>query len=525
MRNQTKAKPKAKVAGRTPQISKTAAMQPPNTSASTQSWQSFLSAIQQQLALADDESLSLPPVSKVRDGLFIGTYEAAASEEFITSNRITHVVNCAGSHVPNRFMRIGIHYLTFFLLDEDTSIFIDQEGINPDSVYNFIEEAMREYEGVMIHSVLGRSRALIVAAAYMMRKYEWDAAFAVEVVSSCRRIRMRPAFELQLRKYEEQLPMIVWSPELYEEEYVIRNTYFNKKIGLPVAPAATKTQLKVKFKLPGIVAQESNIKEPINSDNKSFIQPTSILRHPKDNAMIGAKKTSTASQASKQIGIGTFDAPPAIVPPPQELLQQCKAYQVFEWMNLLNYAADRAERVCRGEAAFNSRIEEEKRISKESGMKKEYIRIFGKLHAMNQSTGIVKSSNSSPPPINNKDNQKEKNKEKNKDKGNKNDKEKNNGKLKDKDKDKDKNKKEDDIKEIQQDKDKEIKSNAWEDNDDDKNNLFDDKSGKQKKGIQKENVKEKDNQNDNMKENQDDKKKNPVSMIKIKIVQLIKIKI
>jgi protein-tyrosine phosphatase len=47
----------------------------------------------------------------------------------------------------------------------------------------------------MIHSVRGKNRALLVAAAYLMRKYEWDAVFSIEVVSACRRTRMRPAFE------------------------------------------------------------------------------------------------------------------------------------------------------------------------------------------------------------------------------------------------------------------------------------------------------------------------------------------
>ncbi|KAA6389960.1 MAG: hypothetical protein EZS28_014514 [Streblomastix strix] len=109
---------------------------------------------------------------------------------------------------------------------------------------------MGKYSEVLIHSVIGKSRALLLTAAQIMRKYEWDASFSIEVVSSCRRIRMRPAFEQQLYQYQEILPTVVWTSELFEEEFVIRNTFFNKKIGRPVAPDANRTPIRVKIRNP-----------------------------------------------------------------------------------------------------------------------------------------------------------------------------------------------------------------------------------------------------------------------------------
>ena len=84
--------------------------------------------------------------------------------------------------MQNRFSRLGISYLTFNLLDSDSSVFIDKDATNVNHLYDFIESAMGDYEGVLIHSVLGKSRAILVTAAYLMRKYEWDASFAIKFV-------------------------------------------------------------------------------------------------------------------------------------------------------------------------------------------------------------------------------------------------------------------------------------------------------------------------------------------------------
>ncbi|KAA6367973.1 MAG: putative dual specificity phosphatase domain protein, partial [Streblomastix strix] len=308
-----------------------------------------------------EQELVLPPVSKLRDGIFIGTFEAAASQEFILSNRITHIVNCAGQQISNHFEALGIQYLTFDLNDDDQSQFVDNDGLNIETLYLFIENAMREYSGVLIHSVLGKSRALLITAAYIMRKYEWDASFSIEVVSSCRRIRMRPAFEQQLHQYEEILPTVVWTSELFEEEFVIRNTFFNKKIGRPVAPDANRTPIRVKIRNPASLNETPGVwlqGEIMNRGNPLH----SIL-------IIGNDQ--------KCITGGTFDEPPAIIAPPDELLMQCVAYPVFEWMHLRLYIATKSERLCRGEAALNCRREYKLEKQAEETAKNEFVRMFG----------------------------------------------------------------------------------------------------------------------------------------------------
>ena len=39
--------------------------------------------------------------------------------EFIVANKVTHIVNCAGSQVRNMWESIGIAYLTFNWLDQE----------------------------------------------------------------------------------------------------------------------------------------------------------------------------------------------------------------------------------------------------------------------------------------------------------------------------------------------------------------------------------------------------------------------
>ena len=69
---------------------------------------------------------------KIKDGLFIGDeFSAQVSVyalisliivfgqdlEFITANKVTHIVNCAGNSVRNMWENIGIAYLSFNWVD------------------------------------------------------------------------------------------------------------------------------------------------------------------------------------------------------------------------------------------------------------------------------------------------------------------------------------------------------------------------------------------------------------------------
>lgn len=46
--------------------------------------------------------------AKLKDGLFIGDYEAAHDYEFLMTNKITHIINCAGREVENGWESLGV---------------------------------------------------------------------------------------------------------------------------------------------------------------------------------------------------------------------------------------------------------------------------------------------------------------------------------------------------------------------------------------------------------------------------------
>ena len=67
---------------------------------------------------------------KIKDGLFIGDEFAAQVTqlkivqdlEFVVANKVTHIINCAGRQVPNHWEPIGVQYLTYYWLDQDTQV-------------------------------------------------------------------------------------------------------------------------------------------------------------------------------------------------------------------------------------------------------------------------------------------------------------------------------------------------------------------------------------------------------------------
>ena len=75
---------------------------------------------------------------KVKDGLFMGDKFAAQVNElifiiknnnlkdfeFVISNKITHIINCAGREMSNVWENAGIAYLTFPWVESDSQVII-----------------------------------------------------------------------------------------------------------------------------------------------------------------------------------------------------------------------------------------------------------------------------------------------------------------------------------------------------------------------------------------------------------------
>ena len=59
---------------------------------------------------------------KIKDGLFMGDEYSAQDLDFMVTNKITHIINCAGKQIPNIWESIGMIYLTFPWLETDNQV-------------------------------------------------------------------------------------------------------------------------------------------------------------------------------------------------------------------------------------------------------------------------------------------------------------------------------------------------------------------------------------------------------------------
>ena len=108
--------------------------------------------------------------TKLKDGVFIGDAEASQDIDFLVSNKIQYVINCAAASVPCAWERLGVQYLTFYWRGSSDC---DLSETNVERILEFIDQALNSAESVLIHSVDGCSRACAVTAIYFMYKYVW----------------------------------------------------------------------------------------------------------------------------------------------------------------------------------------------------------------------------------------------------------------------------------------------------------------------------------------------------------------
>ncbi|KAF4714098.1 hypothetical protein FOZ62_019065 [Perkinsus olseni] len=181
---------------------------------------------------------------KVKDGLFIGDEMAAQELEFVVTNKVTHVINCCGRQIPNHWEPIGVVYLTYYWLDNDSQVVLDARDVVVDEVTAFVDEALDNAESVLIHSERGQGRSCTVLCAYLMRKYRWGMRKTLEFLQSRRPdvnlrqgyLQQLAAFERRLISYQKMKLSGDWSlssvtPKLDSEEYLLRNTFMNSQMG------------------------------------------------------------------------------------------------------------------------------------------------------------------------------------------------------------------------------------------------------------------------------------------------------
>ncbi|KAM3138929.1 hypothetical protein pb186bvf_008942 [Paramecium bursaria] len=253
---------------------------------------------------------------KIKDGLFIGDEYASQDREFIITNKVTHIINCAGTQIANKWAQAGVKYLTFNWLENDQEILFDEKGDNVNKIFGFIEECFHQGESCLVHSVRGQSRSCCVLAAYFMKKYSWTLYKTLEYLNSRRPdLEIRASFFYQLNALESRLAKqgtkrtASWNELTHDdteafgqEELIIRNTFLNSHNG-PVDEIYTNMQAKLnilnrnpqqKLKWRDVGSKE-NLAELVYNGSPDFIPISEIIAKELQIQSIlkGAKKTKT----------------------------------------------------------------------------------------------------------------------------------------------------------------------------------------------------------------------------------------
>nr|CCC93380.1 putative serine/threonine protein phosphatase [Trypanosoma congolense IL3000] len=146
---------------------------------------------------------------RVKDGIFVGNAIAAHDREFISLNKITHIINCAGGELSDLFMNDGVKYLTFPWKDPVgsvcTAVMFDSAEENIKRTVKFIDEALDAGDCVLVHSQFGLSRSPALVAAYMVVKYGWKLESAISFLEMAHKdMSIKPHFMRQLRMFAKR---------------------------------------------------------------------------------------------------------------------------------------------------------------------------------------------------------------------------------------------------------------------------------------------------------------------------------
>ncbi|CAD8045671.1 unnamed protein product [Paramecium sonneborni] len=176
---------------------------------------------------------------KIKDGLFLGDQFAAQDLEFIVTNKVSRIINCASKQIPNHWESIGIVYMSFPWLDNDQQVIFQQDEII-NNIIKFIDDALNNGESVIILSVKGHNRSVATLCVYFMKKYRWTLYKTLQYMHNRRPdLEIKAHFFNQLLSVETRLQKQGYGAKTYNwdevytqgenDEIVLRNTYLNSQ--------------------------------------------------------------------------------------------------------------------------------------------------------------------------------------------------------------------------------------------------------------------------------------------------------
>jgi len=140
-------------------------------------------------------------MSKINDTLFLGSYQDARNQSFLSRNKITHIVTVGAELKPlypkqYKYLYIPAHDMPQYRL----SVYFDQ-------IADFIHNAIEEEKGIVfVHCFAGISRSTTSVLAYLMKHRGMGLLEAKNFVKSKRSIIWpNPGFMQQLTAFSKRL--------------------------------------------------------------------------------------------------------------------------------------------------------------------------------------------------------------------------------------------------------------------------------------------------------------------------------
>lgn len=182
--------------------------------------------------------------NRVLDNIFVGGCYAAEDRDFVFTNSVTRVINCCSHTFTNCFQGVGIRYLSYQFDEDGNSTMFDSRDETITQVVRFVNEAVEKDECVLIHSVNGDSRSVVLLAGYLVHRFHWPPHRALQFITTKRfsskphqnYVRQLHEFANRRRTKYGEFKDIFGSTrglKLNHQEILHRNTFLNAVMAQP----------------------------------------------------------------------------------------------------------------------------------------------------------------------------------------------------------------------------------------------------------------------------------------------------
>jgi len=187
--------------------------------------------------------------AKVKDALFLGDIATLSDIEFLNFNRITNIVNTA-SEIPNIYEQFGIQFYNLNWKKGPSQRLYESLQLM-EECHQFIDQAIKKGESVMIVSLKGNRRVGCCLTLYLIDRFKWGLNMTLQFVSNKRphfipnrstRKKMEALIN-ELMRYVKGPKTYKWgvlADEKNEEERIMHFTFMNTAIQIDVCLSIMK---------------------------------------------------------------------------------------------------------------------------------------------------------------------------------------------------------------------------------------------------------------------------------------------